>query len=180
MRHRKDFYDNTSDAMSGHFTVNGVVQAANTTFGLTAAQLAQTTFTAGSISDDLFANVNDGFAFSGPKEFHVVVPPNHAPVLTAPDYSPTGQVIAASSLFSASDADNDTLTYYFYDNTPAASSGHFTVNGVVQPANTTFGLTAAQLAQTTFTAGTGVSDDLFVNVFDGVAFSGPQEFHILV
>jgi hypothetical protein len=174
------FYDNTSDAMSGHFTVNGVVQAANTTFGLTAAQLAQTTFTAGSISDDLFANVNDGFAFSGPKEFHVVVPPNHAPVLTAPDYSPTGQVIAASSLFSASDADNDTLTYYFYDNTPAASSGHFTVNGVVQPANTTFGLTAAQLAQTTFTAGTGVSDDLFVNVFDGVAFSGPQEFHILV
>jgi hypothetical protein len=50
----------------------------------------------------------------------------------------------------------------------------------VQPANTTFGLTAAQLAQTTFTAGTGVSDDLFVNVFDGVAFSGPQEFHILV
>ena len=94
MRHRKNFYDNTSDAMSGHFTVNGVVQAANTTFGLTAAQLAQTTFTAGSISDDLFANVNDGFAFSGPKEFHVVVPPNHAPVLTAPDYSPTGQVIA--------------------------------------------------------------------------------------
>jgi hypothetical protein len=25
-----------------------------------------------------------------------------------------------------------------------------------------------------------VSDDLFVNVYDGLAFSGPQEFHVNV
>ena len=77
------------------------------------------------------------------------------------------QVLSASSLFLASDADNDTLLYFFYDNTPAAGSGHFTVNGAVQPANTTFAVSAAQLAQTTFTAGSMVSDDLFVNVYDG-------------
>jgi hypothetical protein len=50
----------------------------------------------------------------------------------------------------------------------------------VQAANATIVLTAAQLAQSTLTAGTGVSDDLFVNVFVGVAFGEPQEFHILV
>jgi hypothetical protein len=78
-------------------------------------------------------NVYDGNAFSNPKEFHVNVPANHAPTLMAPDQSATaGQVFNASSLFAANDADGDTLTYYFYDNSADPSSGHFTVNGVVQ------------------------------------------------
>ncbi|MEA2971216.1 MAG: hypothetical protein QOE78_4477, partial [Alphaproteobacteria bacterium] len=76
---------------------------------------------------------------------------NHAPVASAPDFSASrGQVINASSLFSASDADADSLLYFFYDNSAAPTSGHFTVNGVVQAAGTTFAVTAAQLAQTTF------------------------------
>jgi predicted extracellular nuclease/2',3'-cyclic-nucleotide 2'-phosphodiesterase (5'-nucleotidase family) len=174
------FYDNSAAPTSGHFTVNGVVQAAGTTFAVTAAQLAQTTFTAGTAtSDDLFVNAWDGSLYSGPKEFHVNVPANQAPTVTASDFSASkGQLIAASSLFSANDANGDSLLYFFYDNSAAAASGHFTVNGVVQAAGTTFAVTAAQLAQTTFTAGTGSSDDLFVNVHDGSAFSGPKEFHV--
>ena len=39
-----------------------------------------------------------------------------------------GQSLQASGLFSATDADNDTLTYNLYDNTSAANSGHFAVN----------------------------------------------------
>ena len=171
------FYDNSADPTSGHFTVNGVVQAAGTTFAVSAAQLAQTTFTAGSgNSDDLFVNVYDGSTFSGPKEFHVNVPANHTPTVTASDVSASkGQVVNASSLFSANDANGDSLMYFFYDNSADPASGHFTVNGVVQAAGTTFAVTAAQLAQTTFTAGTGSSDDLFVNVYDGSAFSGPKD-----
>src|SRR3954469_9752297 len=93
-------------------------------------------------------------AFSGPQEFHVNVPVNRAPMVTAPDFSAAkGQVINASSLFSASDADGDNLMYFFYDNSAAPTSGHFTVNGVVQAAGTIFAVWAAQLAQTTFTAG---------------------------
>ena len=174
------FYDNTAGAGSGHFTVNGVAQAAGTTFAVTAAQLAQTTFTAGTVtSDDLFVNVYDGSTFSGPKEFHVNLPVNQAPTVSAPDFSASrGQVINASSLFSANDANGDSLLYFFYDNTAGPASGHFTVNGVEQAAGTTFAVTAAQLAQTTFTAGTGSSDDLFVNVYDGTTFSGPKEFHV--
>ena len=84
----------------------------------------------------VFVNVYDGFAFSGPKEFHVNVPPNNAPTLGAPDLSVArGQVISASSLFSANDADGDSLLYFFYDNSSDPTSGHFTVNGVVQAAH---------------------------------------------
>jgi hypothetical protein len=174
------FYDNSADSASGHFTVNGMVQAAGTTFAVTAAQLAQTTFTAGlGTSDDLFVNVYDGSAFSGPKEFHVTVPANQAPTVTASSQMATsGQILNASSLFSANDADGNSLLYFFYDNSADPTSGHFTVNGVVQAANTTFAVTAAQLAQTTFTAGTSGSDDLFVNVWDGSLFSGPKEVHV--
>ena len=103
--------------------------------------------------------------FSGPKEFHVNVPANQAPTVTAPDFSASkGQVVNASDLFSANDANGDSLLYFFYDNSAAPTSGHFTVNGVVQAAGTTFAVSAAQLAQTTFTAGLAGSDDLFVNV----------------
>ena len=175
------FYDNSADPASGHFTVNGVVQAANTTFAVTAAQLAQTTFTAGQLSDDLFVNAWDFSLFSGPQEFHVNVPANQAPTVTAADFSASkGQVVSASDLFTANDANGDPLLYFFYDNSADPASGHFTVNGVVQAAGTTFAVTAAQLATTTFTAGTAVSDDLFVNAWDGIAFSGPKEFHVNV
>jgi hypothetical protein len=89
-----------------------------------------------------------------------------------------GDILNASSLFSASDADGDHLLYFFYDNSAAPASGHFTVNGAVQMAGTTFAVSETQLAQTTFTAGTSSSDDLFVNVWDGSLFSGPKEFHV--
>ena len=175
------FYGNSADPASGHFTVNGVVQAANTTFAVTAAQLGSTTFTAGQLPDDLFVNVWDGAAYSGPKEFHVNVPANQAPTVMAPDFSASkGQVVNASDLFSANDANGDPLLYFFYDNSAAATSGHFTVNGVVQAAGTTFAVSAVQLAQTTFTAGTAGADDLFVNAWDGSAYSGPKEFHVNV
>src|SRR6185369_14239638 len=142
----------------------------------------QTTFTAGSrVSDDLFVNTWDGLAFSGPQEFHVNVPANHAPTVTAMDQSAArGQVFSASTLFSANDADGDNLLYFFYDNSAEPTSGHFEINGVVQAAGTTFAVNAAQLAQMTFTAGSRLSDDLFVNAYDGNAFSGPQEFHVNV
>jgi type VI protein secretion system component Hcp len=174
------FYDNIAEPMSGHFTVDGAVQVAGTTFAVSEAQLAQTTFTAGLLnSDDLFVNVWDGELFSGPKEFHVNVPANRAPTATASDIpAARGDILNASSLFSASDAEGDHLLYFFYDNSAEPTSGHFTVGGAVQAAGTTFAVSGAQLAQTTFTAGLLNSDDLFVNVWDGSLYSGPKEFHI--
>ena len=97
---------------------------------------------------------NDGTLNSAPASVSLNVHLNIAPVVTAFDQSAArGQVFNASDLFSATDGDGDTLLYFFYDNSADPASGHFTVNGVVQAANTTFAVNAAQLAQTTFTAG---------------------------
>ena len=47
------------------------------------------------------------------------------------------------------------------------------------PAGTSFGVSAAQLAQTVFVVGAaGTSDDLFVQVTDGWAVSNLGEFHL--
>ena len=281
------FYDNSAAATSGHFTVNGVVQAANTTFAVVGGTAGVATFTAGTASsDDLFVNAWDGSLYSGPKEFHVNIPANHAPTVTASDISTSrGDILTASQLFSANDAEATTCCTSstttartrrvgtsrstawcrrparpsrcggaagvanlhggdselrrsvrerlgwqpfsgpkeFHVNVPAnhaptvtasdistprgdilnasrcsrratptattcctssttttrtPASGHFTVGGAVQAAGSTFAVSQAQLAQTTFTAGTSSSDDLFVNVWDGSLFSGPKEFHV--
>ncbi|HXO71101.1 MAG TPA: FG-GAP-like repeat-containing protein, partial [Bradyrhizobium sp.] len=104
---------------------------------------------------------------------------NHAPVVTAADVRVhPGQTLQASSLFSAVDPDNDALTYTLLDNSTAADSGHFVVNGTAMAAGTSFSINAAQLAQTVFVAGTGTSDDIFVQVSDGQASSNLAEFHV--
>ena len=61
---------------------------------------------------------------------------NHAPVVTAHDFTAShDQNIAASSLFSVSDADNDVMTkYQFWDSTADPASGHWVVNGLAQGA----------------------------------------------
>jgi len=121
--------------------VNGNVVAPQTVIGLTAAQLANTTFVAGtSGTDDLGIIVPYAPLYPSNTSFnpiHVTVPTNHAPVVTVPSVNVTasaGQMFAASSLFSVTDADNDALTYFLYDWSPAANSGHLVVNGnVVRP-----------------------------------------------
>jgi hypothetical protein len=117
--------------------------------------------------------------------FHITAPANHPPVVTIPSANVSasaGQVIAASSLFTATDADNDPLTYFLYDGT--ANGGHWVVNGVAVADQTVIALSAAQLAQTTFVAGAaGSHDDLAVAAFDGQAYSNNttfSQFHVNV
>src|SRR5260370_4759120 len=97
-----------------------------------------------------------------------------APVVTASNAAiATGKSVAASSLFTASDPDGDTLTKYeFYD---ATGSGHFVVGGVAQAAATVIDVTAAQLASTSYLAGSA-TDQLYVRANDGVLWSSWQPF----
>ncbi|HET7086181.1 MAG TPA: hypothetical protein VFI23_15500 [Rhizomicrobium sp.] len=174
---RYQLWDSTNDPNSGHFVVNGVVQSAWTVIDLTAAQLAQTTFVAGTVGDGIQIRASDGLAWSAADTvrwapFTITVPVNNPPVLTTADKSLThGQTVAASSLFTVSDPDNDTITrYQLWDSTNDPNSGYFVVNGVIQPAWTVIDITAAQLAQTSFVAGT-VGDGIQIRASDGLAWS---------
>ena len=184
-------YDWSAAANSGHFVVNGAIVPAQTVIGLTPSDLAHTTFVAGALgtTDDLGVMAFDGVRYSGNTSFspiHVTAV-NHAPVINVPQLNVAagaGQVFAAASLFTASDADGDALTTFIYDWSPAASSGHFVVNGAVVAAQTVIGLTASDLAHTSFVAGAaGSVDDLGVMAFDGHDYSGNTSFngfHVLV
>ena len=186
-------YDQTPAANSGHFELDGSALQAGTVYTLSAAQYAQTSFVAGDngVSDDLLVMAYDGYDYSNNttwSEFHVNAGPNQAPQVSLPNganvAASAGQSLAASSLFTGSDAENDVLTWYVYDQTPAANSGHFEVDGYALQAGTVYTLSAAQYAQTSFVAGdSGASDDLLVMAYDGHSYSNNtnwSEFHILV
>jgi hypothetical protein len=64
-------------------------------------------------------------------------------------------------LFSATDPGGYPITeYYFYDKT--SGNGYWALNGVAEPSNQVFGVTAAQLSEVTFHSGTTGSDNLLV------------------
>ena len=69
--------------------------------------------------------------------------------------------------------DGNTLTYYVYDASAAANSGSVKIGGTTVAAGTITAMTAAQFAQATFVSGAaGSADDIFVQTFDGQAYSG--------
>jgi hypothetical protein len=80
-----------------------------------------------------------------------------------------GEILTASSLFTASDPDGDAITQYDFWDT-GGGGGHFLVNGVAQPPNGDIYVSAAQLAQTTYQSGTGI-DTLWVRANDGTQWS---------
>src|SRR5437870_4662426 len=117
------------DAASGHFELNGVVvPQTSSSFEITAAQLANLTYKAGTVADELWVRAFDGTSWSAWKTFIETPPVNHAPVVTASSQTLASGVtsVAASSLFTVSDADNDSIVAYrFWDGTTDAASGHF-------------------------------------------------------
>ena len=111
---------------------------------------------AGSVDDDLSMQLADSHdALSSAAGFHVHV--NHAPALTVAASTVTAnanQSLQLSSLFGASDADGDPLTYFFQDGSSAANSGRFVFNGTAIAQGGAFhAVGAAQLAQVSFVAG---------------------------
>jgi hypothetical protein len=176
------FYDGTVGG--GHFVVNGVVQPEGNGqyFAVSAAQLSQVTFVpAQGSSDNLLFGASDGNAFSGWTSEHINGPVNHAPAVTVANanvQANSTQPIQVSTLFSASDAENDALTYAFYDGT--VGGGHFEVNGVMEPEGNGqyFAVSAAQLSQVTFVPAQGSSDDLLFGANDSKVFSGWTPEHI--
>ncbi len=80
--------------------------------------------------------------------------------------------IGASDLFTATDADGDTITQYEIEDEAIASSGRFELNGVGQANGGTLTVSAAQLANLIYVGGTSIGkEDIFVRAFANGAWS---------
>ena len=67
------FWDSTTDAASGHFSIGGVAQAAGQTINVMGSQLSSTTFQTGTLSDQLWVQVSDGTDWTAWQSFHILV-----------------------------------------------------------------------------------------------------------
>jgi hypothetical protein len=135
----------------------------------------QTTFQSGSGSDDLWVRANDGIDWSAWKEFHVNAPVDQKPVVSGLNASlPLNSIVPVTSLFSVSDPEHDQIVQYeFWDSNPAATSGHFAINGTPQAAGQAIDVDPTQLALTNYVAGSapGVVDQIWERAFDGSLWS---------
>ena len=177
------FYDNLRSASSGEFLFNGVPEPKGTYQPLivSAAQLSEVTFQAGTTGDDLYLAAYDGSVASNIGHFQVSIA---APVVTVSDVTLLqGSTVAASSLFSVINpvGASPITSYAFYDNSRSASSGEFLFNGVPEPKGTYQPLivTAAQLSEVTFQAGT-TGEDLYLAAYDGSVASNIGHFQVSI
>ena len=106
-------------------------------------------------------------------------PPDPGPVVSTVDYTATpNQIIAATSLFSVTDADGNAITaYQFWDTNTDATSGHWIVGGTAQPSGQAIDVTPAQLSTATFQAGTD-ADQLKIRASDGTLWGAWQEVYV--
>ncbi|MGN1285088.1 MAG: hypothetical protein ACI4XG_00615, partial [Bradyrhizobium sp.] len=166
---------------SGHWMVNGVAQQANTEIDVSAANLSQVSYVfgpGGSPADTLYVRANDGFLWGAWTAFTATPGPDHAPVVIAPNVTvtPGETTTLASSLFTTTDADNDTMTQFAFWDT--GGSGHWVVNGVAQAANTEIDVSAANLSQVSYVFGASgsPSDTLYIRANDGFMWGGWTAF----
>ncbi|MGY3482155.1 autotransporter passenger strand-loop-strand repeat protein [Bradyrhizobium sp. USDA 4011] len=162
---------------NGHFVVNGAIQAANVEIDVAAANLSQVSYVfgpGGSASDTLWVKANDGSEWSSWKSFTATAT-NQAPTVSVANVvTVSGQTFAAANLVTATDADGDAITKYaLWDSN---TNGHWSVNGAAQAVNTEIDITAAQLSQTTYQAGSG-TDQLWIRAYDGIAWGAWQSFN---
>ncbi|HZR62795.1 MAG TPA: right-handed parallel beta-helix repeat-containing protein [Xanthobacteraceae bacterium] len=176
--------DETSGPNNGFWVLNGAVLPNGQIVTLSAAQLAELSFVAGSdsapVSDTLevaAANAAGQGAFT---TFTVTAAPHETsapPVVTAAnELQPPDLTLAASSLFSATASGGNSIASYEVEDT-TAGSGHWEFNGVAEPTNQVVYVTAAQLSQLNFVTGYG-SDTLMVRANDGSQWGSFTSFTV--
>ena len=108
-----------------------------------------------------------------------LLPNDFNPVLTqATQAVQSGQAIAASALFTTTDASDAPITWYQFSNT-GSDGGHFVLNGEAQPTGQPFMINAGQLAQLTYVGGTqNTTDTIEVSAFDGAVWSAAANFTV--
>jgi hypothetical protein len=156
----------------GHFVLNGVALGSNQDNFVSASLLAQLTYQSGSGADTLWVRASDGAQWSPwSSAFTVTAPIDTGPVVNSVSNIQTtaGKTFTASSLFTASDPFGDAIEQYDFWDT-GSGGGHFALNNQAFDVNQDNIVSAAQLGQTSYVAGSG-SDTLRVRVSEGGQWS---------
>ena len=176
--------DETTGSSQGFWVLNGAVLPNGQMTTLTAAQLSELSFVAGSastpVSDTLEVAAADAVGL-GPFTTFTVTASAHvssaAPLVTAAsELKAPDLTLAGSNLFSATAFGGNTITSYEVEDT-TTDSGHWVFNGVVEPTNQVIDVTVAQLAQLSFDTGYG-SDTLKVRANDGTQWGSFTTFTV--
>ena len=172
------FFDGTVG--NGRFLLNGTPQVENLNFEITAAQLSNLEFrTSGTGSDVLWIQASDGYEWSDWKSFTVNAVPNAAPMVNVRTITPhTATPLAATALWSSiTDADGDAITQYrFYDDTVGNGRLMLGATPLAERAPLT-PISAANIGTLTFTTSSTGSDLLWVQAYDGYAWSEWEELY---
>ena len=179
--------DTSTGATSGFWLLGTVVLPANQAVTISAAQLSQLTFVAGSplsgaAPDLLEVSAADAGGFGAFTSFTVTAaqdaPDSRLPVVTAANQVATvGTTFASANLFSASPPSGGTIvSYELVDTTP--NSGSWILDGVVELANQALDVTAEQLSQLSFQTDIGTAT-IMVRANDGSQWSNYTTFQIL-
>jgi hypothetical protein len=170
-----EFWDSGTHPGSGRIRIGGTPQAQNVAITVAAANLADTTLAAGSVSgtESIWVRAFDGYDWSLWKSFTLTTT-NQVPNVTASNANVTRNAqVLASSLFSVSDADGDAITQYeFWDSGTTSGSGYFAINGIAQAASASIAVNAADLATIHYVGGTGPGGEtVWVRASDGSDWS---------
>ncbi len=171
-----EFQDNTLTANSGYLWVGGTTPPAGIPVVVSAANLSTVWIRGGADAgvDNYQIRANDSYGWSNVANFAVATrQPNRAPVVASNGIGVAiGTPVLALTLFSANDADGDTMTQYqLWDG--GAGGGHFTVNGITVAANQAFTVSAADMANTYYVGGPAAGGEMvWVQANDGTFWSG--------
>ena len=176
--------DESTGSSQGFWVLNGAVLPNGQITTLTAAQLSELSFVAGSastpVSDTLEVAASDASGLGGFTTFTVTAAahaPTTAPTVTAAnELQAPNLALAGSSLFSGTAFGGNTITSYEVEDI-TTDSGHWVFNGTVEPTNQVIDVTVAQLAQLSFDTGYG-SDTLMVRANDGTQWGGFTTFTV--
>ncbi len=166
------FKDITPQAGSGYIWVAGATPPAGDLITVSAADLSSVWFRGGTTAslDDMQVRAFDSFGgVSNWADISLLTTaPNSPPVAAAADASVRpNQAVAASTLFTVSDPNNDAITqYHFWDG--GTAGGYFAVNGAQQAAQQNITVNAANLGSVTYVGGASAgSEKAWVQAFDG-------------
>jgi hypothetical protein len=124
-------------------------------------------------SDSSHLTVSDTFGLTIAAASAVI-----GPVVQVTDQKPvSGSTVQASQLFTATDATGTIQAYQFVDWWNTSTSGHFVLSGVSQAEASTFQISASDLANLKFFAGSS-HDLVAVRAFDGVSWSAWGTFNV--